>query len=186
MRVCGILPKGVQASPDRLAVIEDRLAALERLKRKYGPSLAEVIRFGEEAAARLNEVENRDELLEELRATREAQARSYLAAAKSLSEARRAAAERLRKRAETAIGELAMRARLGIAVEAQVDDQRSWNGHGYDAIGFLIATNAGEPLKPLEEVGVWWRDVACDAGAEGHGLRMRRAGGDVRESWSGA
>ena len=144
--------EGVQASPDRLATIEDRLAALERLKRKYGPTLAEVVRFGEEAAGRLHEVENRDDLLEELRAARAARAKSYLAAAKSLSEARKMAAERLRKRAEAAIGELAMRARLGIAVDAQAKDQRAWTGHGYDSIGFLIATNAGEPLKPLEEV----------------------------------
>jgi DNA repair protein RecN (Recombination protein N) len=67
----------VHASPDRLAEIEDRLAALDRLKRKYGQAgagqtLAEVMRFGEEAARRLAEVENRDELLAELK-TRQAQ-----------------------------------------------------------------------------------------------------------------
>ncbi len=144
--------EGVQASPDRLAGIEDRLAALERLKRKYGPSLAEVVAFGEEASAKLNEVENRDELLRELEETLAAQAEAYQAAAKVLSDARRTAAERLRKRAETATGELAMRARLGITVEAHPEDARLWTGHGYDAIEFLIATNTGEPLKPLDAV----------------------------------
>ena len=144
--------EGVQASPDRLAGIEDRLAALERLKRKYGPSLAEVVAFGEEASAKLNEVENRDELLRELGETLAAQAEAYQATAKVLSDARRTAAERLRKRAETAAGELAMRARLGITVEAHPEDARLWTGHGYDAIEFLIATNAGEPLKPLDAV----------------------------------
>ncbi len=144
--------EGVQASPDRLAGIEDRLAALERLKRKYGPSLAQVVAFGEEASAKLNEVENRDELLRELGETKALQAKTYQAAAKILSDARRTAAERLRKRAETATGELAMRARLGITVEAHPEDARLWMGHGYDAIEFLIATNAGEPLKPLDAV----------------------------------
>ncbi len=144
--------ESVQASPDRLATLEDRLAALERLRRKYGPSLAEVMAFGQEAATKLNEVENRDELLQELRASLAIEAKAYHAAASRLSELRQAAAERLRKRAEVAIGELAMRARLGIAVEALPDEQRAWTGHGYDAISFLIATNAGEPLKPLDEV----------------------------------
>ena len=144
--------EGVQASPERLATIEDRLAALERLKRKYGPSLADVMRFGEEAASRLSEVENRDELLQGLRDLRAAQARDYSAAAKRVSEARRAAAERLQKRAEKAIGELAMRARLVVEIEAQPEEQRAWTGYGYDALTFLIATNAGEPLKPLDEV----------------------------------
>ena len=144
--------EAVQASPDRLATLEDRLAALERLKRKYGPSLAQVIAFGDEAAAKLNEVENRDELLRELRETQLVQAQAYQAAAKALSDARRSAAERLQKRVEKAVGELAMRARLGIKVEAHAEDARTWTAHGYDAIEFLIATNAGEPLKPLDEV----------------------------------
>ena len=61
----------VHASPERLEEIEDRLAALDRLKRKYGQTLIEVIRFGEDAARRLAEVENRDELLAELRVQQE-------------------------------------------------------------------------------------------------------------------
>ncbi len=142
----------VQASPDRLATLEDRLAALERLKRKYGPSLAQVIAFGEAASARLNEVENRDELLRELHETQAAQAKAYQTAAGRLSDARRLAAERLQKRAETAVGELAMRAQLAITVQGRPEDVRQWTGNGYDAIDFVIATNAGEPLKPLDEV----------------------------------
>ena len=54
-------PRALDASPDRLAEIENRLAALDRLKRKYGSTLADVLAFGEEAARKLAEVENRDE-----------------------------------------------------------------------------------------------------------------------------
>ncbi|HZY60916.1 MAG TPA: AAA family ATPase, partial [Edaphobacter sp.] len=57
----------VHAAPGRLEEIEDRLAALDRLKRKYGQTLAEIIAFGAEASRRLAEVENRDALLEELK-----------------------------------------------------------------------------------------------------------------------
>src|ERR1019366_5173617 len=58
----------VHSSPERLGDIEDRLAALDRLKRKYGKTLGEVMRFGEDVARRLAEVENRDALVEELKA----------------------------------------------------------------------------------------------------------------------
>ena len=57
--------EGIQASPERLAEIEDRLALLERLKRKYGSTLAEVIAYGDEVAAKLAEIENRDEILKD-------------------------------------------------------------------------------------------------------------------------
>jgi DNA repair protein RecN (Recombination protein N) len=60
--------EGINASPERLAEIEDRLALLDRLKRKYGKTIAEVIAFGEEVARKLAEVEDRDEILKALRA----------------------------------------------------------------------------------------------------------------------
>src|SRR6202453_1906052 len=60
--------EGINASPERLGEIEDRLAALDRLKRKYGQTVAEVIQFGEEVARKLAEVEDKDEILKKLRA----------------------------------------------------------------------------------------------------------------------
>ncbi len=54
---------GIQASPERLAEIEDRLALLDRLKRKYGPALEDIIRNGEEVSRKLSEMENKDEIL---------------------------------------------------------------------------------------------------------------------------
>ena len=59
--------EGINASPERLAEIEDRLAALDRLKRKYGKTVAEVIAFGEVVTRKLAEVEDKDEILRELR-----------------------------------------------------------------------------------------------------------------------
>ena len=66
----------INASPERLAEIEDRLALLDRLKRKYGKTVAEVIAFGEEVARKLAEVEDRDEILKALRADLDAGRRS--------------------------------------------------------------------------------------------------------------
>src|SRR6202007_3156822 len=52
---------GIHASPEHLAQVEDRLAALDRLKRKYGPRLEDVIALGDELERKLNEMENKDE-----------------------------------------------------------------------------------------------------------------------------
>jgi DNA repair protein RecN (Recombination protein N) len=138
----------MNATPERLEEIEDRLAALDRLKRKYGKTLNEVIAFEAEAAARLAEVENRDALLAELTAKQAAEAAAYRAAAEALTEARAAAAKRLEKAAVAQINDLAMDARFHIAVKGEGE----WTAHGWDAVECLIATNPGEPMKPLDEI----------------------------------
>ncbi len=157
----------IHASPERLAEIEDRLAALDRLKRKYGgagasQTLAQVMRFGEDVARRLAEVENRDELLAELRVRQERDAAEYRAAAGKLTAARTAAAARLEKLATAEINDLAMTVRFRVVVSAEKqipfgndnkkEDPAGWTAHGWDRIECLIATNAGEPLKPLDEI----------------------------------
>ncbi len=139
------------ASPERLAEIEDRLAALDRLKRKYGPSLAEVVAFGETAAGKLSDFENRDARAAELRVATEAAAAVYRTAAGALTEQRQAAAEKLSKVAERQINELAMRSRFLIGVRA-MEESAQWTATGWDAIECRIATNPGEPLKPLTEI----------------------------------
>jgi DNA repair protein RecN (Recombination protein N) len=146
----------VHASPERLEEIEDRLAALDRLKRKYGQAgavttLGEVIRFGEDAAQKLAEVENRDALLAEFKVQQERDAKAYKAAATELTAKRMAAAGRLEKLATAQINDLAMQVRFKVDVTAE-KDAGTWTAHGWDRIQYLIATNAGEPLKPLEEI----------------------------------
>jgi DNA repair protein RecN (Recombination protein N) len=140
--------EGINATPERLAEIEDRLAALDRLKRKYGRTLAEVIAFGADAAAKLAEVENRDALVAELTAKQAADAAAYRAAASDLTDARTAAAKRLEKAAVLQINDLAMNARFHIAVTPGGE----WTAHGWDTVECLIATNPGEPMKPLDEI----------------------------------
>jgi DNA repair protein RecN (Recombination protein N) len=141
----------VQAGPDRLAEIEGRLALLDRLKRKYGRTLAEVIAFGREAERQLTEVENRDAILTELKAREVRLAEAYEKAAAELTAKRAEAAGRLGKAAEREINDLAMRVQFAVTVEAR-RERGNWTAHGWDEVGFSIATNAGEPLKPLDEI----------------------------------
>ena len=110
--------EGIDASPERLAEIEDRLALLDRLKRKYGKTVAEVIAFGEEVERKLAEVEDRDEILKALRAVLDKAAAEYRQAAGSLSAGRKAVAQKLAKLAEAQINSLAMKVRFEIAVQS--------------------------------------------------------------------
>ena len=141
----------ISASPERLSEIEDRLAALARLKRKYGATLGEVMSFGAEVAGKLSELENRDARLVELETLRAAASKNYEAAAGKLSEERSAAAKKLGKVAERQINELAMNARFAADVSAE-KTASGWTAFGWDRVECSIATNPGEPLKPLTEI----------------------------------
>jgi DNA repair protein RecN (Recombination protein N) len=113
--------------------------------------LGEVIRFGAEAARKLAEVEDRDALLAELKAQEAKDAAAYGAAAQELTALRTAAAGRLEKLATAEINDLAMQVKFRVVVSAD-EAAETWTVHGWDRIECLIATNAGEPLKPLEEI----------------------------------
>ena len=141
----------VTASPERLGEIEDRLAALDRLKRKYGSSLGEVIAFGAEVKGKLAELENRDARLAELEKDLTIAAAKYIVVARKLSAERAAAAKKLAKTAERQINELAMNAKLEVGVTPR-EDVEAWTAFGWDRVECRIATNPGEPLKPLTEI----------------------------------
>jgi DNA repair protein RecN (Recombination protein N) len=142
---------GIHASPERLAEIEDRLALLDRLKRKYGATLDDVIAYGEEVAQKLAEIENRDETLKSLRTQLQQAASAYRQIASALTAQRKEAARALEKLAAAQINDLAMKARFEVTVTPD-EDSAAWTPHGWDTIECLIATNAGEPLKPLDQI----------------------------------
>jgi DNA repair protein RecN (Recombination protein N) len=143
--------EGIQSSPERLAEIEDRLALLDRLKRKYGASVAEAIAYGQDVANKLSEIDNRDAALVDLRKQLADAAAAYRGEAELLTAARTAAAKKLALLAERQINDLAMKARFAVEVQVQ-KEEAGWSAQGWDAIGCSIATNAGEPLKPLDQI----------------------------------
>jgi len=142
---------GIDASPERLAEVEDRLALLDRLKRKYGKTVDEVIAYGEDVARKLNELENREDLVRELKKQLTAAAAAYLAAAQSVSKRRYSAARELQKLVETEINQLAMKAQFRIEVSGS-DEPANWTASGFDGVAYLISPNPGEPLKPVEQI----------------------------------
>jgi len=142
---------GIHASPEHLAQVEDRLALLDRLKRKYGPTLDEVIQFGANVSRKLSEVENKDEILRGLRRELAKAAAEYLRAARLLSKKRGEAARRLEKLVEAEINDLAMKSAFRIEMTSS-EEEGNWTASGIDQVVYMISTNPGEPLRQLEHI----------------------------------
>ena len=142
---------GIQASPERLAEIEERLALLDRLKRKYGPTLEQTIAFGEDIQRKLSEMENKDQVLLELRAMLAVAAEEYRKAARGVSRKRLEAGRKLEKLVEAEINDLAMRASFRIAVEEN-EGEEHWTSSGINQVIYRITTNVGEAMRPLEQI----------------------------------
>jgi DNA repair protein RecN (Recombination protein N) len=142
---------GIQASPERLAEIEERLALLDRLKRKYGPTLEQTIAFGENTRRKLSEMENKDQVLLELRGQLALAGDDYRKAARSVSRKRLEAGKKLEKLVEAEINDLAMRASFRIAVDEN-DGEEHWTPSGINQVIYRITTNAGETMRPLEQI----------------------------------
>ena len=142
---------GIHASPEHLAEVEDRLAVLDRLKRKYGPALEDVMTFGADVARKLSEIENKDEILRELRSELAKTGAEYLRAARALSKSRQDAARKLEKLVEAEINDLAMKSTFRIQMTTG-EEEGNWAAAGIDEVVYMIATNPGEPMRQLEHI----------------------------------
>lgn len=142
---------GIQTSPEHLAQVEDRLALLDRLKRKYGPTLDDVIQFGADVSRKLSEVENKDEILRQLRTELARAAEEYLRSARALSKKRSDAARKLEKLVEAEINDLAMKSAFRIEI-TRGEEESHWSASGIDQVVYMISTNPGEPLRQLEYI----------------------------------
>jgi DNA repair protein RecN (Recombination protein N) len=146
-----------ESDPDRLEEIEGRLSVIERLKRKYGATVAEVLEFGATCRKELEQLQGAEGREEELAQEREGLATAYLDQAGALSRARRAAAAALQARVEQELGQLAMdktRFRVAFQPDSVSTDvpEHHWHEHGLDEVAFQIAPNPGEPMRPLARI----------------------------------
>ncbi|HET8824518.1 MAG TPA: DNA repair protein RecN [Terriglobales bacterium] len=142
---------GIEASPEHLAKIEDRLALLDRLKRKYGSTLEDVMTLGEDVTQKLSEIENKDDILRDLRKQLAAGAVAYLQVARTVSKKRYEAAKKLEKLVEAEINELSMKTQFRIEISG-TDDEANWTATGFDQVEYMISTNPGEPMHPLDQI----------------------------------
>ena len=140
---------GVEVDPARLQEIEERLNLLQSFKRKYGPSLAEVVTFGEEARQKLESLDQRDAELARLNAALQKIDRELLRLGQLLSAERKKLVPKLNRNVAKELSA------LGFA-QSQFDvafhPQSSISSSGLDTIEFQFAPNPGEPARPLRAI----------------------------------
>ena len=137
---------GIDADPARLAGVQSRIAALTGLKRKYGPTLDDVLQFAEKAAVRIGDLDLDDEAIAGLEQERRDLLEQVTQLASDVHRARTDAAARLEALIGDELTQLAMpSARMTVVVEA--------TGHlgrdGSDDVEFLFAANSGMDPRPL-------------------------------------
>ena len=138
----------LEANPARLEEVEARLAALDKLRRKYGGNAEEVLAFLAHVRAQIESVETAGERKTALARERDRLAAEYQEAAGALSARRKEAARKLEKKVEAELASLAMeRTRFQVVLEAA-----EWSETGSDAARFLVSPNLGEEPRPLEKV----------------------------------
>ncbi len=144
---------GIDASPERLQQVEDRLASLERLKRKYGPSLDEVIAKGRELARERDLLTEPREGSAELEISLTAARAQYTREASELSSARRMASKHFARELEHLLAELAMaQARFEVRFNLAPLPEEAWTERGIDQGEFYLSPNPGEDLRPLARI----------------------------------
>ncbi|WP_018111346.1 DNA repair protein RecN [Thermus igniterrae] len=138
--------EGLEGDPERLSALEARLALLERLKRKYGPTLEAVLAYGERARAELAALEGGEERLWELEGALEEAKAALLEAGEALSKARQEAAQRLREGMEGELAELGFpHPRFRVDLKPLPDP----GPFGLEEVAFRFAPNPHLPPAPL-------------------------------------
>lgn len=143
----------IDASPEELAVVEERLADLERLKRKYGPTLDDVIEHRRQVETELETLASGSKQLDTLTTEEAARRDAFEQVARTLSLARRGAAPQLAANLEQVLSDLAIpHARFEARFDAAPLPETLWSEHGIDALEFFFSANPGETLRPLARV----------------------------------
>jgi DNA repair protein RecN (Recombination protein N) len=151
---------GLEFSPARLAEVENRLAEISRLKRKYGGSIEGAIEHLEKSQERLQMVEHSDEREKELQKEATASRRKYVELARQLHTKRQQAAKSFEKNVVCDLAEVAMEnARFEVRIASPDDTElsdeassRHFTSRGFDQVEFYVSANVGEDVRPLAKV----------------------------------
>jgi DNA repair protein RecN (Recombination protein N) len=143
----------LEFSPERLTEIENRLAEISRLKRKYGGTVETVLAHFAEASERLRNIETAElreaELQKELKAARE----DYLKTARELHDKREKSAKKLEKEIEANLKAVSLeKARFEVRLTADAEDDKSFTAKGLDRVEFYFSANPGESVRPIGKV----------------------------------
>ena len=138
----------LEADPDRLEEVETHLESIDRLKRKYGSSVDDVLAFLANVTSQMEAVEHATERRAMLERELQAVTEDYRRAAAELTAQRAQAAKKLASQVESELASLALANTVFLIQMLPAN----WSGQGADKIAFLISSNVGEEPKPLEKV----------------------------------
>lgn len=148
-RELGSYCEGIEFSPQRLEEVEERLLTIKKIKKKYGPSVKEIIGFKEAAQNELQSLKRAEEEIGALQREIEELLEEYRKAAQKLTSLRAEAASRLESAVAAELSSLDMNGVKFKVIFTPVDGP---SPHGAEEIEFFISPNPGEPLKPLSRV----------------------------------
>jgi DNA repair protein RecN (Recombination protein N) len=141
--------EAIDADPEHLAATEERLHALDRLKRKHGGSLEAVLAHAERCRAEIARLDNAETLTHELEGRLDRVSRERESVAAQLRDGRRRAARQLERRVAGELAELAMEgASLEVSLEPHPD---GFGANGSEVVEMRISTNPGIPTSPLRD-----------------------------------
>lgn len=145
--------QSLEFSPDRLSEIEDRLAEIARLKRKYGGTVESALAHFEESSERLRNIESAELREAELAREFDAALAEYVAAASKLHDARVESAAKLGKKVEANLRDVSLeKARFEVRLSGSADDRNCHGPRGFDRAEFYFSANPGENPKPVAKV----------------------------------
>ncbi|MGI9256157.1 MAG: DNA repair protein RecN [Salinispira sp.] len=146
---------GLSFDPDRLRFIDDRLADISRLKKKYGPGIADVREYAEEAVRKLERLTHAEDYTNELLQEIKTAEKTLMEHAVHLSQKRKAAAAILEEKIQRILPALGMpRAVFKVRIAQRFSAQKVpvCSSSGIDRIEFLLSANKGESLKALKDI----------------------------------
>ena len=155
------LKDDIDMDPARLETIEERLQTINTLKRKYGPTIKEIIAFRENLLEQVHDIEQQEDKLNELKKDLKISSEKLVRKAIALSEKRKKVAGSMNRSVEAELDKLEMK---GTRFKAAFDEDqingisdhehllKNIRSDGYDRVEFMIAPNVGEELKPLSRI----------------------------------
>lgn len=144
--------EGLDSDPMRLSAIDDRLAVIQKMKKKYGGTIEAVLNTHHRVKQDLEQLQGADSQLDRYDRLIEEQQRNVSELARALSEKRAEAATRLTNLVDKELNALKM-ASVRFLVQVMPNEPDQLDGpDGADRIEFLLSANAGEPLKPMSRV----------------------------------
>jgi DNA repair protein RecN (Recombination protein N) len=141
--------ENLDLDPEQLAALEQRVSLFESLKRKYGPTITDIIAFGERAVERMRKVESRDEELQRLASEIERQWAELRTAGAALRKLRTKAGPKLAQAVGDNLRDLGFKRSDFEVILSDLEKPRS---SGFDAVELAFSPNPGEPPKPLRTI----------------------------------